>query len=244
MIDGQVDRRSTPLLMLGNALFFGSTVAAPTAADPAATRLATSVADLLANGYTLQALRDSVKATTTYTTQGLLGLTTPINDAWQVGADVRVTNLGEIPPVAVILPNGQGRSDNRSAGLQLIGTNLYSARDTHVIGASALRGSSELMDPLLGARPQSYRGILLSYNNSSQVHEQLLLEPSLKLYSQSDSNGLKTRRINLGLRATYRVARQVSLESELNGEDSKVTGDMRNETTQRAFYYLGGRYDF
>lgn len=239
-----LDRRSTPLLMLGNALFFGSTVAAPTAADPAATRLATSVADLLANGYTLQALRDSVKATTTYTTQGLLGLTTPINDTWQVGADVRVTNLGEIPPVAVILPNGQGRSDNRSAGLQLIGTNLYSAHDTHVIGASALRGSSELMDPLLGLQTQSYRGILLSYNNSSQVHEQLLLEPSLKLYSQSDSNGLKTRRINLGLRATYRVARQVSLESELNGEDSKVTGDMRNETSQRAFYYLGGRYDF
>ena len=70
------------------------------------------------------------------------------------------------------------------------------------------------------------------------------LEPSLKLYSQSDSSGVKTRRINLGLRATYRVARQVSLESELNGEDSKVTGDMRNETSQRAFYYLGGRYDF
>ncbi len=239
-----LDRRSTPLLMLGNALFFGTTVAAPTAADPAATRLATSVADLLANGHSLQALRDSVKATTTYTTQGLLGLTTPINDTWQIGADVRVTNLGEIPPVAVILPNGQGRSDNRSVGLQLIGTNLYSARDTHVIGLSALRGSSDLMDPLLGTQTQSYSGILLSYNNSSQVHEHLLLEPSLKLYTQSDSSGLKTRRVNLGLRATYRVARQVSLESEINGEDSKVTGEARNEASVRAFYYLGGRYDF
>ncbi len=239
-----LDRRSTPLLMLGNALFFGSTVAAPTAADPTATRLATSVADLLANGYSLQALRDTVKATTNYTTQGLLGFTTPINDTWQIGADVRVTNLGEIPPVALILPNGQGRSDNRSAGLQLIGTNLYSARDTHVIGVSALRGSSDLMDPLPGPQTQSFHGILLSYNNSSQLHEQLLLEPSLKLYTQSDSSGVKTRRINLGLRATYRVARQVSLESEVNGEDSQVTGDMRNESSQRAFYYLGGRYDF
>lgn len=36
----------------------------------------------------------------------------------------------------------------------------------------------------------------------------------------------------------------MSLESELNGEDSKVTGDARNEASVCAFYYLGGRYDF
>jgi hypothetical protein len=239
-----LDRRSTPMLALGNALFFGTTIPAPTPADPNGTRLATSVRELLDNGFLVQDLRDSVKATTNYTTQGLLGITTPINDTWQVGADVRTTNLGEIPPIDVILPNGQGRSDNRSLGVQLIGTNLYSARDTHVISWSLLKGSSEFIDPLLGRQVASYTGQLLSYNNSSQLHENLLLEPSLKLYVQNDSSELQTARINLGLRATYRVARRVSLESELNGEDSKVTGPMRNETSVRVFYYLGGRYDF
>lgn len=238
------DRRATPLLSLGNALFFGSAVPAPTALDPNATRLATSIGDLLNNGYTLPALRSQVKATTTYTTQGLLGITTPVSKNWQVGGDLRLTRLGDIPPIPDILPNGQGRSDNRAAGLQIIGTNLYSARDTHVISLSLLKGSSESLDPTLGTVVLDYTGQLVSYNNSSQVTEFLLLEPSIKFYSQSDSSGVKTQRVGPGLRVTYRVGKQVSLESELSGEYSKVSGPLRHETAHRVFYYLGSRYDF
>ena len=125
------DRRKTPLLMLGNALFFQ---------DPTLP-LATRLRDLLATA-TLDALRDRVRATTSNTTQGLIGATTPINKNWQIGADVRLTDVGEILPVPDILPSGQGRNRNTSLGGQLIGTNLYSARDTHVFGASWQRGTS------------------------------------------------------------------------------------------------------
>lgn len=231
VINVLLDRRKTPLLALGNALFFQ---------DPATPSPSTSVRDLLART-TLDALRRVVRATTSNTIQGLLGATTPINANWQVGGDIRLTDVGEIPPVAVILPNGQGRNRNHALGAQLIGTNLYSLRDTHVISASLQRGTSY---GLGGTNTLRYSGKLISYNNSSQINEELLLEPSLRFYLQNDNSGVKLTRWSPGLRLTYRVLKQVALESELSGEYSKSSGPARNETANRLFYYLGGRYDF
>jgi tetratricopeptide (TPR) repeat protein len=225
-----LDRRKTPLLMLGNALFFQ---------DPALP-LALRLKDLLGTS-TLDALRERVRGTTSNTTQGLIGATTPINKNWHVGADVRLTDVGQILPVADILPSGQGRNRNTSLGGQVIGTNLYSNRDTHVFGASWQRGTNY---SLTSTNVDRYSGKLLTYNNSSQVTELLLLEPSLKFYLQTDTAGVRTTRWSPGLRATYRVVKQVSIESELSGEYSKSTGPSRNETSSRLFYYLGGRYDF
>jgi hypothetical protein len=206
--------------------------------------LATSVQQLLANGYDVAGLRQSVKDTTTYTTQALLAVTTPLNARWQVGVDLRITQLGELPAVPVLLPNGQGHSDNRSIGAQVIATNLYSARDTHVFGVSWLSGSGENLVPPAGRVAYGYSGPLVSYNNSSQLSELWLLEPSLKYYAQSDKAGVKTTRWSPGLRLTYRAARQVAIESELSGEVGKTSGPTRNESSNRVFYYLGGRHDF
>ena len=152
------------MLMMGNALFFQD----PTLA------LLPSLRALLDTGLSIDELRARVRSTTSDTTQALLGATTPINKTWQVGADVRLTDVGEILPVAVILPSGQGRSRNVAIGGQLIGTNLYSQRDTHVLSATVLHGTNySLTDPVSASR---YAGGLLSYNNSSQVSETLLLE--------------------------------------------------------------------
>jgi hypothetical protein len=232
VINVLADRRKTPLLALGNALFFQ---------NPLAAVQATSIKELLLTT-PLDQLRDIVRATTSNTIQGLLGFTTPINARWQVGADVRLTDVGEILPVADILPSGQGRNRSTSIGGQLIGTNFYSPRDTHVVSLSLLRGTSYSLNNV--TPPASYNGFLISYNNSSQVTELLLLEPSLRFYRQSDDTGTKLTRWSPGLRVTYRVRKQVSLESELSGEYGKTSGPSRDETASRLFYYLGGRYDF
>lgn len=231
VINVLLDRRKTPMLALGNALFFQ---------DPSTPAPKTSVKGLL-EGTTLDALRRVVRATTSNTIQALLGATTPFNANWQVGGDVRLTDVGEIPPVAVILPAGQGRNRNHALGGQLIGTNLYSQRDTHVISASWQRGTSY---GLGGTSTLRYSGKLLSYNNSSQVNEALLLEPSLRLFILNDTTGLKLTRWSPGLRVTYRVLKQVAIESELNGEYSKSRSPTLDETANRLFYYLGARYDF
>ena len=48
-----------------------------------------------------------MRDTTAESTQAALGLTTPLNPKWQVGADIRYTNTDAIAPVADLLPQGQ-----------------------------------------------------------------------------------------------------------------------------------------
>lgn len=234
------DRRATPMLSLGNALFF------QTASPPAQ-----SIRELLAGGATVGDLRTQVKSLNSYTTQSVLGVTTPVSARWQIGADIRSTQIGEIAPVANLLPYGQKPTKVLSLGTQFIGSNLYSARDTHVFGLSWLRGATQLVDvpdPVNPAnssfRNSTYTAVLLNYNNSSLVRDALTLEPSIKFYRQTDNAGLKTTRWTPGLRLSYRLAKQLATESELTSEYSKSTSPARNESSNRVYYYLGARYDF
>ena len=217
------DRRATPMLMLGNTLFFGDG-----SVQPPPTR----VTDLLAAGASVQGLRDEVKAKTAMSTQAALGVTTPVSPQWQFGTDLRYTNTGAIAPVPSLNYLGQASTgDIWSLGLQLIGTNLYSARDTHVVIASFVNGPS-------------FQGQLLSYNNASQVTAEWQLEPSFKFYRQTSLGDVKSTRWSPGLRTTWRLVKQASLEAEVNVESSKTISPTRNESATRTFYYLGGRYDF
>lgn len=216
-----VDRRATPMLMLGNALFF---------ADPALPVLPRTLQDLLAQK-PIELLRQQVADSTAYATQGLVGVTTPLNEHWQIGADVRLTNVGAIAPVAGILPLGiPGTGNLWSLGAQAIGTNLYSPRDTHVFNVTLLRGPS-------------YSGWLASYNHLSVPRERLQLEPSLRVYSQSGPSGVKTLRWTPGFRLTWRAGEKWSLETELSVESGRTTGPTINERATRLYYYLGYRLE-
>jgi hypothetical protein len=83
----------------------------------------------------------------------------------------------------------------------------------------------------------------------TSINEQFQLEPSLKYYTQNDDSGSSSKTLTAGLRATYRVIQQVSLESELTFEKSDAVGATTTApgaltSTSRATYYIGGRYDF
>ncbi len=216
------DRRAAPIRSLGNVLFFQ---------DPALLTPARRISDLLGTT-SLNTLRDQVNSITALQNQAMAGVTTPISSKWQTGANINYTNVGEIKPVAVILPTGQASTGNLwSLGMQLIGSNLYSTRDTHVFNLSVLAGPT-------------YNGRLLSYNNLSGLSEYLQLETALRFYSQSDTAGIKTVRATPSVRMTYRVLKQVSLESEISYELARRSGPLVMETSTRSFYYVGARYDF
>ncbi|MGM9516772.1 hypothetical protein ACS5PK_21165 [Roseateles sp. DB2] len=221
IVNALYDRRATPMLMLGNSLFFQ---------NPVLQVQARTLYELLQT-QSLDLLRQQVRDTTAFSTQGMLSVTHPLNANWQLGADVRLTNVGALPPVADILPNGQpGTGNVWSLGSQLIGTNLYSARDTHVLLLTLLKGPT-------------YSGQLLSYNNSSALGEGWLLEPSIRFYAQQDDSGNRTQRWAPGLRASKRATGKLVVEGELSMEFSKSDGTMRSESSKRSFYYLGLRYD-
>ena len=228
VINAMFDRRTVPTLSLGNALFFE---------NPVLLAPAQRVQDLL--GVTpIEILREQVKGITPYQTQAHIGGTTTVAKNWQVGADMSLTNVDEIQPVADLLPNGQPSTGNLwSVGGQLIGTNLYSARDTHVFNLSLLGGPT-------------YHGTLLSYNNLSGLTEKWQMEPSLKYYTQSDSAGASSDVWTAGVRLVYRVRQQVSLETELTYERSNATGAPTSAgpgsttSSNRMNYFIGSRYEF
>ena len=228
VINAMFDRRTVPTLSLGNALFFE---------NPVLLAPAQRVQDLL--GVTpIEILREQVKGITPYQTQAHIGGTTTVAKNWQVGADMSLTNVDEIQPVADLLPNGQPSTGNLwSVGGQLIGTNLYSARDTHVFNLSLLGGPT-------------YHGTLLSYNNLSGLTEKWQIEPSLKYYTQSDSAGASSDVWTAGVRLVYRVRQQVSLETELTYERSNATGAPTSAgpgsttSSNRMNYFIGARYEF
>lgn len=214
------DKRTTPILSLGNILFFQ---------DPNLPQV-DRVDGLLANN-TVQQLREQVRGVTAEQTQFLLGVTTPLAPNWQIGGDIRYTNVGAVPAVPAINFPAQPSTGNLwGVGGQLIGTNLYSQSDTHVFLGTMLSGPS-------------YSGYLLSYNNATSMGDGWRLEPSLRYYQQKDDTGIRLKRWTPGVRLTYRM-KQASLESELSYERTHKTGPTIDESSDRLFYYLGARYDF
>ncbi len=217
-----LDRRAQPLLTLGNALFFQ---------DPNGTIIPVRLSDALALR-DIETLRNNVRNTTAYSTQGVLGVTTPLNKHWQAGGDVRLTKIDAIAPVADILPLGQAATGNIwGFGGQLIGSNLYSERDTHVFSTSLQRAPT-------------FNGVLAMYNNVSAVGDGWQVEPSFQIYRQTSLDGMKLSRLKPGVRVTWRVNPSAVLESALDYEVTSITTPIRNEKSNRVFYYLGGRYEF
>lgn len=222
VLNFMVDRRTSPLLSLGNALFFQ---------DPAVPTVARTIRELLLST-PLDTLIYRVKGITPYQNQAMVGYTAPVSKKWQLGGNLNYTSVDEIPPVEVILPQGQPATGNLwSVGLQAIGSNLYSGRDTHVFNLTLLTGPT-------------YNGQLLSYNNLTGLNDQWQVEPSLRYYTQIDNTDTRLTRWTPGLRLTYRIRKQVSLETEAQYEISRSQGPLRQEDATRLFYYFGGRYDF
>lgn len=237
VINALYDYRAVSTLTLGNLLFFPASSCAPPAVPPATTPpVATRISDLLAQ-CTVQALRLQAKGITAFQQQALLGVTTPVSKQWQWGADIRLTNIGEVKPVPSIGFAGSPSTGKLwSLGTQVIGSNLYSARDSHVLNLSFLTGPT-------------YRARLWSYNNLSALEPGWQFEPSLRYYSQNDTNGVRNRRITPGLRLTFRPVPEVALESELSYEQAKTETPSSLPaagvvSANRVFYFVGVRYDF
>ena len=112
----------------------------------------------------------------------------------------------------------------------MIGSNLYSLRDTHVFNVSFLGSPND-------------HGTLLSYNNMTSLGEKWQLEPSIKYYTSGSTLSGSRDTWTLGMRGTFRVRNQVSLESEVTYELTDAVGTTTSNSSSTN-YYLGARVDF
>lgn len=225
------DDRKAPELLTSNALL-----------SPRLTNLNPPITSLsqATQFFSESQLRDFAKDITASSKQFSLSVTRPIFTKWQATADVRLTNVGALPAITVqatpgvsnTIPQQSGTGNVYTYDVIVSGTNLYSLRDVNSFVLSHLNG------------PQ-FSGNQIGYNNLTGLFKnEMTLEPSLQFYDENDSNGNHLTRITPGLRATYKVLKHLSIESQFLYERSKTTGRTENDTTSNAFYYIGYRYTF
>jgi tetratricopeptide (TPR) repeat protein len=225
------DDRKAPELLTSNALL-----------SPRLTNLSPPITTLsqATQVFSESELRDFAKDITANSKQVSLSVTRPVFAKWQATADVRLTNVGALPAITVqstpgvsnTIPQQSGTGNVYTYDLIVSGTNLYSLRDVNSFVLSHLNG------------PQ-FSGNQFGYNNLTGLFEnRMTLEPSLQYYIENDSNGNRLTRITPALRATYKLLKHLSIESQFLYERSKTDGRTQNDTTSNGFYYIGYRYTF
>lgn len=192
------------------------------------------IGDLLSRGYTVDELQELVRMNTSYSSHALLSMTRPINDHWQVGADLDLKRFGAIAPNPV-LPQGQNASaPQRTLGLQIIGSNLYSTRDTSVVAVSFMNSRD--------VKTQTF-----SFNNMTTRGDAWQFDPSLRWQStvvRDTTTGLDITTSSWGptFKVLYKPRPYMEIESSLTMDFNKSSGITNVDRTRRYSYFLGYRY--
>jgi hypothetical protein len=190
---------------------------------------ATSLKDLLQTA-SMDQVRAAALATTADARQALVSVSRPLGEKWQITGDLRWSSIGALPAVGNFDAT-PATGNQYGATLQVTGSNLYSARDINNFNVSVLN-------------TPHFNGTQVGYNNLSGFRGgDFVLEPSIRLYTQHDDQGIRLNRITPGLRATYRVSRRASILGEGIVEHSTTEGPTSHDTTNSIFFYIGYRYD-
>lgn len=220
-----VDARKAPSLQLSNALIAHSEYGTLT---HAITSLGQTQASLLADA----------RKVTADARQAMLSVSRPLTAQWQVTGDLRVSEVGKLPAVGDF-EETQATGQQVGLTLQLTGSNLYSRRDINNFNLSVLS------TPYV-------RGYQLAFNNlTGALGQDLTLEPSLRLYTQTTTQattgiaaGDKLWRVSPGMRVSYRLSRKASVMGESLLEYTRSTAANGNRDSVNAvFFYLGYRYE-
>jgi hypothetical protein len=161
----------------------------------------------------------------------MFSVTRPITDKWQATGDLQYSAIGALPAVQGGFGATPATGAQYGLSVQLTGSNLYSKRDINNFNLSF-------------TSTPFFHGVQFGYNNLTGFDDnKFTLEPSLRLYTQRDDQGVSMRRISPGLRSSYNVSKKISVMGEGLVEHSTNQGPLNNATTNSVFFYFGMRYE-
>lgn len=222
-----LDHRRAPYISIRNALMGASTV---------------YLNDLL-QLLTEDELRDLAAARTGTANMGQLGFTQQLSQKWQIGADVRVSNYEGLPASGLIDPATQlptitgviaetpGTGNEFGISSQMIGSNLYSSRDSTVLSMTFT--SSPV-----------YKGQIFYIYNRSNFSDKWSFDASFQYYRLNYDSGTVMTRVMPMLRTAYQVRQSVSLNMDAGLEATHTESLTQISDGQRQFYSVGFRWDF
>lgn len=209
-----LDARKAPSLQLTNALISSGAASLKT----------------LLQTMSLDDVILAARSTSATAKQALLSVSRPLTERWQLGMDLRYSEIGPLPAVGIFEATPATGAQYGLSAL-LTGSNLYSTRDINTINLSYLT------TPL-------FKGTQISYSNLTGLRGDVItVEPSLRFYTQNDTQGIKTQRFTPGLRLSYKYSQRASLLGETIVERSKTDGPLNHDSSTSVFFYLGYRYE-
>ncbi len=209
-----LDARKAPSLQLTNALISSGAASLKT----------------LLQTMSLDEVILAARSTSATAKQALLSVSRPLTERWQLGMDLRYSEIGPLPAVGIFEATPATGAQYGLSTL-LTGSNLYSTRDINTISVSYLT------TPL-------FKGAQLSYSNlTGLLGDVMTVEPSVRFYTQNDTQGIKTQRITPGLRLSYKYSQRASLLGETIVERSKTDGPLNHDSATSICFYLGYRYE-
>jgi hypothetical protein len=218
------DHRKSPFLQLTSAL---SAAVSPVTSFPA-----TNVTEALLNtGLSVSDLRNWAKDLAAESNLVSAGVTHPLSQRWQIGADVNMSRLSSSRGAGAT-PAQPGTEPTRSYSGQLIGNSILFQNDSAVANLNIVHA------PTLRAKN-------LSLNHVSTWLSKLRVDLALRYYTQVDMLNTTLKRISPTLRVNYRWLNNLSFEAEAGMEKSQQK-DASGGTTDsdRQYFYLGYRWDF
>lgn len=226
-----LDRRRAPTLSTNNALYNSAITALP---PP----IPTTIKQLLAT-YSEDQIRALAEDATAIAYQAQFGVTTPLSETWQLGADFGLTNIGALPQVVLddgtILNPSPATGNIYNYALRAIGTNLFSGRDIHVFSLSYTDAPEST---------PAFNGVQVAYNNTTYLGNKWVLEPSLKYYSQQTDPSTDVKRWTPGIRISYRIRETLSLDAEYIYEHATTNSPGTQDISQTHYFSAGYRWDF
>lgn len=224
MINFLLERRLAPLLTTSNALYNS----AVTSMSP----VPTSIGQLLQTNSESQ-VRLWANEASAISEQAMAGFLTPLNETWQVGADLSLTNTGALPGQTLadgtVLAPTPATGNIYTYSMRGIGSSLLTSNDVNVFSLTLNKGDT-------------YHGELVAYNNTTRLNL-WTLEPSLKYYQQQTDPNTHLVRWTPEIHLTYLWRDNLSLEADYTYEHATTTSPGNQDVSQQHFFYAGYRWD-
>lgn len=210
-----VDYRKSPLLMTSNAL---------------TGQAAGSIEELL-DSYSGSEIRELANDRTATSKLATLGLSRPVNEKFQISADVTALNLsGTGSSGGVDATDGTG--NEYIYNLQLIGSNLLKEGDITILGLRYIDADK--------AGTTS-----MNFNTRFPVTGNLRVNPRMRVdYRRNRDDDTSQMIYQPSVRMSYQVKRRLRIEAEVGGEWSNREIIDGSEKDRSYFFNLGYRLDF
>ncbi|MDD4978516.1 MAG: hypothetical protein PHI29_07780 [Gallionella sp.] len=231
-----LDRRRSPVLDIRNSVM-GTT---------------NGVDVLLQNGFTQSDLLNLAKQRTASSTLAMLGVNKRIAEKWQAGGDISVSSISGLPQSGTIINGVQVGSTlvGGTPGLEgfIPATPSTGAAWTfsgRLIGNDFITDHDISIASLSYTKSHQMTGQMLLLTNHSNLHDQLTLDSTLRLYLQKDQFGGKQSVLAPVVKFGYRMGKSLTLDTEGGIELTNSTpSTLQSSKTNRQYFSVGFRWDF